>query len=583
MAGSFVFGNLISDPTLALDTPLTLADASKGAGAFAGLDTPTRAHLVAGGTLGPGQTALFAPVALGQGQSVQVDADFTPGNLRLYVLDSDGNVVAQNDDSGITDIGSPGTFDPALNFLPPFSGVFFFVITSFDNTYLGNWQFDNAGTVTGNFQLDISADRLPLRDVLDGGDNDFFAAGGTTYRVLALGGNDRVFLGSPDDVANGGSGNDLLDGGGGHDVLSGGKGADEVRGGAGNDALFGGAGNDTVTGGDGDDEIHGGTGADFLSGDKGNDRMFSGFGDLARGGDGDDTISGGGDIDGQNDNDTLTGDDLRNRIDGGDGDDEILGLGGNDTIFGGNGNDVMDGGDGKDDLYFDVNGLAVTVDLAAGTATGQGVDQVTGFERLFATNFDDMIGGDYAANIIFGLKGSDVIDGLGAGDKLYGDDGNDFIDGGSGDDQLFGNNDNDVLLGRTGADKLFGGAGNDILRGGTGRDELTGGGGMDRFVFRSKAEAGLPGPNSDLITDFNQGQSDKINLNGIDANENDGVISSVFFFLFNGAFSGTAGQLRFEFVGDDTRIEGDTNGDSSADFEITLTGIIFLEITDFIY
>ena len=323
MAGSFVFGNLISDPTLALDTPLTLADASKGAGAFAGLDTPTRAHLVAGGTLGPGQTALFAPVALGQGQSVQVDADFTPGNLRLYVLDSDGNVVAQNDDSGITDIGSPGTFDPALNFLPPFSGVFFFVITSFDNTYLGNWQFDNAGTVTGNFQLDISATRLPLRDVLDGGDNDFFAAGGTTYRVLALGGNDRVFLGSPDDVANGGSGNDLLDGGGGHDVLSGGKGADEVRGGTGNDALFGGAGNDTVTGGDGDDEIHGGTGADFLSGDKGNDRMFSGFGDLARGGDGNDTISGGGDIDGQNDNDTLTGDDLRNRLDGGDGDDQI--------------------------------------------------------------------------------------------------------------------------------------------------------------------------------------------------------------------------------------------------------------------
>ena len=40
----------------------------------------------------------------------------------------------------------------------------------------------------------------------------------------------------------------------------------------------------------------------------------------------------------------------------------------------------------------------------------------------------------------------------------------------------------------------------------------------------------------------------------------------------NAAFSGVAGELRFEHDGADTRLQADTDGDGLADFEIVLAG-----------
>ena len=42
------------------------------------------------------------------------------------------------------------------------------------------------------------------------------------------------------------------------------------------------------------------------------------------------------------------------------------------------------------------------------------------------------------------------------------------------------------------------------------------------------------------------------------------------------AFSGTAGELRFEFVGDQTVVSADTDGNGSANFQFDLDGLINL-------
>lgn len=594
MAVSFAFRNLISNPVISLDDPLTLANASPGAGSFGGIDAPRRAHLVGSDTLSPTRQAAYVALALTAGQEVRLDVDFTPGNLRLYVLDSEGNIVAQNGDSGVTDIGSPGTLDPHLTFAPPASGVFFFVVTSFDNEYLGNWQFENDGSVTGSFQLDISAPRLPLVEVLSNNSDDFFGSSGTAYRIRGRDGDDRIWLfGTNDDAVNGGGGGDDLDGGPGNDALVGGGGNDIIKGGLGNDVLSGGRGVDVLEGGDGDDELHGGRGGDVLNGGNGNDRIFSGLGDVVQGGAGNDTLIGGGDLDGGADDDLLIGNDRDNLLTGGTGNDTIFGMGGDDTIIAGEGDDEIDGGGGKDTIIFDATGPGITLDLAGGTsaesgavtedgsASGQGNDSIKGIERAIGTNANDEMLGDSRSNTFIGLGGADNLSGADGNDRLFGDDGNDGLFGGNGNDWLEGNDGHDDLYGGRGLDRLFGGSGDDDLIGGKGKDTLTGGEGNDLFIFTSVLDAGLPGGNLDVITDFTRAHGDKISLSQIDADEL-APSNQAFHFIGNTGFTGVAGELRYFFDdGGNTIIEGDNNGDGNADFGIILTGQITLASSDF--
>ena len=81
----------------------------------------------------------------------------------------------------------------------------------------------------------------------------------------------------------------------------------------------------------------------------------------------------------------------------------------------------------------------------------------------------------------------------------------------------------------------------------------------------------------DIITDFING-TDRIDLSAIDANTLAGG-NNAFTFIGTGVFSGGgaagaagAGQLRYSFAGTDTLVEGDVNGDGTADFQIQLTG-----------
>jgi len=69
-------------------------------------------------------------------------------------------------------------------------------------------------------------------------------------------------------------------------------------------------------------------------------------------------------------------------------------------------------------------------------------------------------------------------------------------------------NGHDIVNGGAGNDIIFGQEGNDILDGGSGADRMTGGSGGDTFVISADAIGAI----NDVITDFNPGQGDQIDL-----------------------------------------------------------------------
>ncbi len=237
------------------------------------------------------------------------------------------------------------------------------------------------------------------------------------------------------DVIVGLGGGDTIEGLGGNDTIcgaddsSGGRqsGNDRLIGGAGDDWLFGDAGNDTLSGGKGNDILFGGRGNDTFDGGPGFDLAsfyFSPAGvqaDLTAGtatGEGTDTLTGIEDLEGSGFDDTLTGDD------------------GPNWFWPGHGNDTVDGGGSLyDGVIFYYSPAAVTVDLTAGTATGDGTDTLTGVEEVSGSQHDDTISGDAGPNSLWGGSGNDSI--LGA-------DGDDYLDGGNGTDTLDGGNGTDT-------------------------------------------------------------------------------------------------------------------------------------------
>jgi Ca2+-binding RTX toxin-like protein len=100
-------------------------------------------------------------------------------------------------------------------------------------------------------------------------------------------------------------------------------------------------------------------------------------------------------------------------------------------------NDTMDGGAGSDTVdYSDVNS-AVTVDLAAGTATGgSGTDTLSNIENVTGSDSNDSLTGDANSNALDGGAGNDTLTGGGGDDTLTGGTGLDTLTGGEGDDVL---------------------------------------------------------------------------------------------------------------------------------------------------
>jgi len=314
---------------------------------------------------------------------------------------------------------------------------------------------------------------------------------------------------------------------------------------------------ENVIGSQGADFITGGAGVNNLAGQGGNDTF-----NYAMGG-GADVIDGGADSDTLAIAGAAGGDVLDVLFNG-----SVLTTFENGTV--GNVESVTaDLGGGTDTLNYGATASAVTVDLAAHTASG--FSSILNIENVTGGAGNDTLVGDALANNLQGGSGNgnDVITGGGGNDTatggagndtfvaslVVGGDGNDTYTGGAGTDtydlsgttagatvnlslagaqlistdagtdtlatieNVIGGQGSDTLTGtaaantlegRGGSDALFGGGGIDRLDGGAGNDSLTGGAANDVFVFSNS-----PGSDIDTILDFDatpSGGQDSIDI-----------------------------------------------------------------------
>jgi len=245
--------------------------------------------------------------------------------------------------------------------------------------------------------------------------------------------------------------------------------------------------------------VVGTAGADVLTGTPGNDVICG----LA----GNDVINGG------------AGNDV---LDGGAGNDTINGGDGNDTLIGAGGDDVIDGGVGVDTVSFSTLVVPVTVDLGAGTASGDGSNTLIGDENVTGGAGNDTLTGDANANVLLGGAGNDTLAGGAGNDTINGGVGVDTASfasctspvtanltlgsaSGDGTDSLIGNENliggagNDTLTGDANANVINSGAGNDTVSGEAGNDTIIGGDGNDTLSGGAGSNSQSGGDGNDRI------------------------------------------------------------------------------------
>jgi Ca2+-binding RTX toxin-like protein len=354
--------------------------------------------------------------------------------------------------------------------------------------------------------------------------------------------------------------------------------------------LTGSQGDDTLRGNSAANILDGGTGADILVGRAGNDVYIvddSGDSVVEAAGEGSDEVRvtllsaytlaanvermtnlGSSTFTGYGNalNNDLTGGYGNDWLYGQDGNDNLVGGIGFDHLFGGNGNDTLSGGQGMDYLFGGLGNDTYVVDTSGDIITeyeGEGTDTIY-------ASLDSYSLPDYVEVLIANISGDFHGTGNDDDNVLWGAGGDDYLDGTWG---------NDEVRGGDGDDLMFGGYGDDLLVGGHGADVMIGGDGAD--VFRIGAGDTGVGAAADLVADLAQGQ-DEVDLIGIDAN----LLApgdQAFTFIGGDAFSGTAGELRFEYDGSSyTWLQGDLDGDGVPDLEVRFNGNVDLVVSDFL-
>jgi Ca2+-binding RTX toxin-like protein len=423
---------------------------------------------------------------------------------------------------------------------------------------VGNDTVVNAARITGSVQLGEGSDVYDgsagsvVQGTIDLGDgNDVARNAGHIDGNVALGGGQdnydgrlgtvtgNVDLGDESDIARGGAGEEFFSGGSGEDFLFGFGGADVLDGNEGNDRLDGGAGLDTLAGGDGDDL--------FFVDDAGDD-----VGEQA--GEGNDearsTVSF-----------TIFDVDVENLTLLGSAGISATGNAAANILRGNSGNNLLDGRGGADNLLGGAGNDTYVVDNAGDVVIenpGQGSDTVRAGVSFALSDAD-------LENLV--LLGAGAFNGAGNGraNVLTGNAGANTLDGLAGNDRLLGLGGDDDLIGGLGNDRLDGGIGADVLIGGRGADTLLGGAGADRFDFNAAIESPR-GSGRDTVF-FRRFDGDEINLASIDARADAGG-NQAFRLIGAAAFGGLDGELRFA----GGILQGDTNGDRIADFEIRVLG-----------
>lgn len=175
-----------------------------------------------------------------------------------------------------------------------------------------------------------------------------------------------------------------------------------------------------------------------------------------------------------------------------------------------------------------------------------------------------------------GLGGDDILNGKEGNDYLEGGSGNDWLSGDTGDDYLLGGEGSDSISGGDGNDSINSGSGNNTLDGGAGVDVISTGSGIDIIQYATLIDSGVGVSNRDIITDFNTGSSDVIDLYRLSGNP--------LTYLDAGEFNSTAGAVRFNIdtVNNQAIIQVDVDGNNAADMEIELTGVKILSANDFL-
>jgi Ca2+-binding RTX toxin-like protein len=305
--------------------------------------------------------------------------------------------------------------------------------------------------------------------------------------------------------------------------INAGMGDDLVSTGFGNDFLVGGAGNDQLSGNQGDDSFIGGAGDDIIFGGAGNDiAIFNVSTDGA-----DRVVLGGG-------NDIVN-------VSAAAGVTQVRLTFTSAQVGNGNNND-------SNTMMNQDGGLAVRLQAEDGSdgvtgTVGRFDDELINFVAGAGLTFDvrDLVSGvargDFFKVATLGTSGADTID-FSAQSASY------YVNAGMGNDRLTGGTVNDFLVG---------GAGNDRLDGREGDDQHIGGAGADTFLF-----TGTPG--NDRILDFMSG-TDKIDLRAFDLD---------------------AADITSAMSGADTILSIDTDGDTVADFTITLVNAMAPAASDYL-
>ncbi|WP_292489275.1 Ig-like domain-containing protein, partial [Mesorhizobium sp.] len=249
--------------------------------------------------------------------------------------------------------------------------------------------------------------------------------------------------------------------------------------------------------------------------------------------------------------------------DGGPSIDILIGGAGTDTLRGGAGSDILRGGAGND-----------TID---GQGAGTDIDLIDFSDGTSGLNFTLV---QSASNTGFNASAASL--GTDTYKNIEGVIGTNFAD------TLTGSAFNDVLIGGGGNDTINGNAGADRIQGGLGKDTMTGGTNADTFVFLAPNEMPIGSGNRDVIIDFSQAESDKIDLSTIDAKTQAGFVGDqAFTFVANATPAIDPGVQAnsitwyHDTVNNVTIIHGDVDGNTTADFEIQLSGLVTLTADDF--
>jgi Ca2+-binding RTX toxin-like protein len=411
----------------------------------------------------------------------------------LYFVDNTGDTVSEDSGNGTDTVLSsidytlPGNVEN-LGLLP---GAVTATGNGLDNRLTGNAANNALSGLDGKDALYGAAGN----DVLDGGNGADTLYGGS--------GDDTFVVNNAGDVVveNAGEGSDTVrssvtytlpantetliltgsaaikgTGNGADNLLIGNNANNALSGGAGDDILQGGLGNDSLTGGIGIDTASYADAAGAVSVDLGLGK--------ATGADGTDTLGSIENIDGSDNNDTLSGNAGANLLAGGAGDDNLSGNGGNDILEGGLGDDALDGGAGSDTASYAHAGGAVAVDLGAGSASGaDGNDTLTSIENATGGIGNDTFIGTAGNNVFDGGGGVDTVSYANASGAVTVDLSQNKATGAAGTDTLIS------------IENIIGSTFDDAFATAYANRSFTGGGGADTLSYQ-------PDPRPEAVKDF---------------------------------------------------------------------------------